>query len=132
MTHFLSEQRHNELAQALVSLSIPLPIAIECLNLDDDDQLDSHLAALVGRLGERCQQLREAKKDGNDAKRRRCEDFLRADLLTFKTYTAEMLARHLPKGTFPQTLRAIEQSLAAIGETNALVLGDMGMVGSLQ
>jgi hypothetical protein len=57
---------------------------------------------------------------------------LRADLLTFKTYTAEMLARHLPKGTFPQTLRAIEQSLAAIRETNALVLGDMGMVGSLQ
>lgn len=132
MTHFLSEQRHNELAQALVSLSIPLPIAIECLNLDDDDQLDGHLAAFVGRLGEHCRQLREAAKDDNEVKRSRCEDILRADLLVFRGFLEEALDRHLPKGTFPQTERAIAKNLADIGETKAQVLGDMGMVGPLQ
>jgi hypothetical protein len=95
MVIFLREQRRTALIDNLTKLSMPRAEAENYASFGDDlKRLDKTLSALVRRVGERCERLRETAHD--DLRRRQCEAFLQADLYIYDAYAAEVNERHLP------------------------------------
>ena len=116
MAYYLTQSRRAELMRKLESLGIPSQRARDCASFGDDLKLlDAVLSSLVGRLGERCQHIKEAAKLGNEERLKRSEAMLWADLLTFRLYALETVERRLPSVMFPRTTRAVQRSLNEIG-----------------
>ena len=131
MAIFLREQRRTALIDNLTKLSMPRAEAENYASFGDDlKRLDKTLSALVRRVGERCERLRETAHD--DLRRRQCEAFLQADLCIYGAYTAEVNERHLSALLFPKTTREVASSLRVIDHTKAAILSALGKTGRLQ
>jgi len=127
MAIFLREQRRTALIDNLTKLSMPRAEAENYASFGDDlKRLDKTLSALVRRVGERCERLRETAHDDQ------CEAFLQADLCIYGAYTAEVNERDLPALLFPKTTREVASSLRVIDHTKASILSALGKTGRLQ
>jgi hypothetical protein len=125
--YFLSERRRSQLIKCLGELSMPIDMARRCASYNDDPrQLDKVLSKVVGRLGERCNRLREAVQSGNEQQRRTHDASLQADLMIFSTYAEEVTERKLlTLMMFPKTTRAVAASLVSIRQCNCAILTEI-------
>jgi hypothetical protein len=93
--------------------------------------LDIMLADLVGRLGPRCMALRDATRCGNEPKRIECEAFLKAELMVYRHFFAEIADRKIPKAALPRATAAVSSGLTVARGMRAEMLAQMPMTGAV-